>query len=164
MRRVLHLIERSIDEHGQVPLVSEIIAPYADHCNHEQFHLDYKGDLDLTRLPSSKFDTNALVCQLATLAMNILRLIGRHNLLGPNAPIRHIVKRSKTAIYVLIPRAGRLIQTYRRIILGFGASDRTAQAFAREQGELIAVRTSLSHPAAQLMAPENRARRALRRG
>lgn len=36
---------------------------------------EFKTDLDLERLPSSKFDTNYLVCQLAALAMSILRVI-----------------------------------------------------------------------------------------
>ena len=48
----------------------------ADHGTHEQFHCEFKTDLDLTRLPSGKFDTNHLMCQLAALAMHILRLMG----------------------------------------------------------------------------------------
>ena len=76
VRRVLRLIERTIDKHGQVLIVpeltlegwttslpakfsaQEIIALYADHGTHEQFHSEFKSDLDLTRLPSGKFDTN----------------------------------------------------------------------------------------------------------
>jgi hypothetical protein len=42
----------------------------------EQFHAEFKTDLDLQRLPSGKFETHALVCRLAALAMNILRLMG----------------------------------------------------------------------------------------
>lgn len=161
VRRVLRLIERSIDKHGQVLIVPEltlegwttslpakfgahdIIALYADHGTHEQFHSEFKTDLDLTRLPSGKFDTNYLVCQLAALAMNILRLIGQRGLLGPDAPVRHSAKRRriKTVMQELIYRAGRLIQTGRRIILGLGANDRAAKAFARVHGELFAAGT-----------------------
>ena len=113
VRRVLRLIERRIDKHGQVLIVPElmlegwttslaaaqfnakaIIALYADHGTHEQFHSEFKTDLDLTRLPSGKFDTNYLVCQLAALAMNILRLMGQRGLLGP-------MRRSDT-----VPRGG----------------------------------------------------------
>ena len=129
VRRVLRLIERSIDKHGQVLIVPEltlegwttslpgeqfsaaaIIALYADHGTHEQFHSEFKTDLDLTRLPSGKFDTNYLVCQLAALAMNILRLMGQRGLLGPDAPVRHSAKRRriKTVMQELIYRAGRL--------------------------------------------------------
>ena len=161
VRRVLRLIERSIDKHGQVLLVpeltlegwttslptkfgaGEIIALYADHATHEQFHSEFKTDLDLTRLPSGKFDTNYLVCQLAALAMNILRLIGQRGLLGADAPVRHSAKRRriKTVMQELIYRAGRLIQTGRRIILGLGANDRAAKAFTRVHGELFAACT-----------------------
>ena len=100
----------------------DIIALYADHGTHEQFHSEFKTDLDLTRLPSGKFDTNYLVCQLATLAMNILRLMGQRGLLGPDAPVRHSAKRRriKTVMQELIYRAARLIEHARRIVLGLG--------------------------------------------
>ena len=77
LRRVLRLIERTIDKHGQVLIEPEltlegwttslsakqfdakaIIALYADHGTHEQFHSEFKTDLDLERPPSGKFDTN----------------------------------------------------------------------------------------------------------
>jgi hypothetical protein len=158
VRRVLRLVERTIGSQGQhliLPQVElegwtttlpasldaqKIIALYADHGTHEQFHAEFKTDLDLTRLPSGKFDTNYLVCQLAALAMNILRLMGQRGLLGPDAPVRHSAKRRriKTVMQELIYRAGRLIQTGRRIILGLGANDRAAKAFARVHGELFA--------------------------
>ena len=158
VRRVLRLIERRIDKHGQALIVPEltlegwttslparfsaedIIGLYADHGTHEQFHSEFKTDLDLTRLPSGKFDTNYLVCQLAALAMNILRLMGQRGLLGPDAPVRHSAKRRriKTVMQELIYRAGRLIEHGRRLILGLGANDRAARAFARLHGELFA--------------------------
>jgi hypothetical protein len=161
VRRVLRLIERTIDRRGQALIEPEltlegwttslpgsldakaIIALYADHGTHEQFHSEFKTDLDLTRLPSGKFDTNYLVCQLAALALNMLRLMGQRGLLGPDAPVRHSAKRRriKTVMQELIYRAGRLIQTGRRIILGLGANDRAAKAFARLHGELFAACT-----------------------
>jgi len=151
MRRVLCLTERTIDKHGQVLLepeltlegwttslpgrisAAQVIALYADHGTHEQFHSEFKTDLDLERLPSGKFDTNYLVCQLAVLAMNIMRLIGQNGLLGEDAPVRHKAKRRrlKTVMQELIYRAGRLIRTGRRLILGLGANDRAANAFMR---------------------------------
>jgi hypothetical protein len=159
VRRVLRLIERTIDRRGQVLLVPEIelegwttslaqdrfdvqqiIALYADHGTHEQFHAEFKTDLDLTRLPSGKFDTNYLVCQLAALAMNILRLMGQRALLGPDAPIRHAAKRRriKTVMQELIYRAGRLIEHGRRLILGLGANDRAAKVFMRLYAQFAA--------------------------
>jgi hypothetical protein len=152
LRRVLRLIERTIDKHGQALIEPElslegwtttlpaqqfsdqdIIALYADHGTHEQFHSEFKTDLDLTRLPSGKFDTNYLVCQLAAVGMNILRLMGQRGLHGPDAPVRHSAKRRriKTVMQELIYRAGRMIQTGGRIILGLGANDRAAEVIMR---------------------------------
>ena len=72
--------------------------------------------------------------------MNVLRLIGQNGLLGPDAPVRHQAKRRrlKTVIQELIYRAGRLIQTGRRVILGLGAHDRAAQAFKRLHAQFAA--------------------------
>lgn len=111
---------------------------YEGHGAHEQFHSEFKIDLDLQRLPSGKFDTNARVCALAALAMNILRLIGEAGLHGSDAPVRLPAKRRriKTVIQELIYRAARLIDHGRRRILGLGANDRSAPAFARLHGQL----------------------------
>jgi len=156
VRRVLRLAERTISASGQHLIVPEyeldgwtttlaqrigvqqIIDLYADHGTHEQFHAEFKTDLDLTRLPSGKFETNALVCHLAALAMNILRLMGQRGLLGPDAPVRHSAKRRriKTVMQELIYRAGRLIDSGRRLILGLGANDRAAKVLTQMHLEL----------------------------
>lgn len=99
-RRVLRLTERTIDKHGNPLLLpdyelegwtttlptkftmQDIIDLYKDHATHEQFHSEFKTDMDLERLPRGKFDTNFLVCALAAVAMNILRLIGQNALIG----------------------------------------------------------------------------------
>ena len=161
LRRALRLIERTIDAAGQILLVPEltlegwttslpeslgaqrIIALYVDHATHEQFHAEFKTDLDLTRLPSGKFSTNYLACQFAALAMDILRLMGQRGLLGPDAPVRHSAKRRriKTVMQELVYRAGRLIESGRRLILELGANGRAAKAFARLHGELFAACT-----------------------
>ncbi|MEI7539130.1 MAG: IS1380 family transposase, partial [Comamonadaceae bacterium] len=112
-RRVYRLVERTIDKRGVVLLLpeyvlegwtttlperfspTEIIALYCDHATHEQFHSEFKSDMDLERLPSGKFDTNYLVCQLAAVAMNLLRLIGQNTLNEPDAPMRHVAKRRR---------------------------------------------------------------------
>ena len=158
VRRVLRLVERTISADGQHLIMPEyeldgwtttlprsmpaqqIIDLYADHGTHEQFHSEFKTDLDLTRLPSGKFETNALVCHLAALAMNILRLMGQRGLLGPDAPVRHEAKRRriKTVMQELIYRAGRLIEHGRQMVLGLGANDRAAAVFMRLHAQFAA--------------------------
>ena len=138
LRRVMRVIERSIDKHGQVLLVPEVelegwwtsldLAPekvmalYADHGTSEQFHSEFKTDLDIERLPSGKFATNALVLGCAALAYNILRWIGQNGLIGPLSPIRHPAKRRRirTVMQELMYLAARIIHTGRRVKLTFG--------------------------------------------
>lgn len=151
VRRIYRLIERRIDRHGQPLLLpeytlegwtttlpaslsgEEIIALYAQHGTHEQFHSEFKTDMDLERLPSGKFDTNYLVCQLAAVAMNLLRLIGQHTLLGKDAPVRHAAnrRRIRTVMQEMIYKAARLIRHAGRWTLGLGANDTGFAAFER---------------------------------
>ena len=125
-RRVLRLIERTIDKKGNPLLLpaydlegwtttlpqkftmQDVIDLYKDHATHEQFHSEFKTDMDLERLPSGKFDTNFLVCAMAAVAMNILRLIGQNALIGKDAPLRHAAKRRrmKTVMQEIMSRRG----------------------------------------------------------
>ena len=145
MRRILRLTERTITADGQPLLLPKIdidgwettlpdpadtiIALYADHGTHEQFHSEFKTDLDLERLPSGKFDTNVLVLSLAAVAYNILRLIGQQSLLRPEAPLRHPAKRRrlKTVMQEMMRVAAVLTAHARRLALNFG---RHCPAFA----------------------------------
>lgn len=138
LRRVMRVIERTIDRHGQALLMpeismagwwtsldhapEEIIRLYADHGTSEQFHSEFKTDLDIERLPSGKMATNALVLACATLACNILRWIGQMSLLGPDSPVRHGSKRRriKTVMQELMYLAARIKRTARRIKLDLG--------------------------------------------
>ena len=92
MRIVYEIIERTIDKHGQILMIpdvelnmfwtnlgwsdDDIIASYHAHGESEQYHSELKTDMDVERLPSGKFATNALVLELAMIAYNLLRMIG----------------------------------------------------------------------------------------
>ena len=94
---------------------NNIIALYQDHATSEQFHSEFKTDLDLERLPSGKFATNALVMSLGALVYNLLRCMGQKTLLGPDSPVRHTAKRRrlKTVMQELIYQAARLVKSSR---------------------------------------------------
>ena len=161
-RRVMRLIERSVDKHGQPMLfpeyelegwsttlpakfgIQDIIDLYKDHATHEQFHSEFKTDMDLERLPSGKFDTNYLVCAMAAVAMNILRLIGQNALIGKDAPIRHSAKRRriKTVLQEVMYKAGRMIKHAGRWALGLGASEAVHTVFERFYENLVVSRQS----------------------
>ena len=90
----------------------------------EQFHSEFKTDLDIERLPSGKFATNDLVMACAVLAYNILRWIGLEGLTGPDAPIRHEAKRRRlrTVMQELMYVAARVIESGRQLALKFSVA------------------------------------------
>ena len=137
LRRVMRVIERTIDKKGERLLVpdievegwwtslkapeEQIIELYKGHALCEQYHAEIKTDMDLERLPSGKFATNQLVVACGALVYNILRFIGQVALVSNHGIIRHEAKRRriKTVIQEMIYFAGRLIATGRRLKLRF---------------------------------------------
>jgi Transposase DDE domain group 1 len=144
-KRIMRAVERTIDRRGQRLITPEIdvegwwttldlpakkvTALYEEHGTSEQFHAEIKSDMDLERLPSGKFATNALILTLGGLAYNILRAIGQLGLVSGETPLRHAAKRRriKTVMQELMYLAGRLVKTGRRLKLVFS---RHCPAFA----------------------------------
>ena len=154
-RRVLRLIERTIvdlgfcHKHGNALLLpayelegwtttlpqkftmQDIIDLYKDHATHEQFHSEFKTDMDLERLPSGKFDTNLPGLRLGGggdehLASDWPECTHRQRC--ATAPLRHAAKRRrmKTVMQEIMFKAGRMIKHAGRWVLGLGANDRSS--------------------------------------
>lgn len=157
-RLVVRLIIRMSDRHGQgflepqfelegwtTSLAEEdydnetIIQLYRDHATSEQFHSEFKTDLDLERLPSGKFDTNDLVMAFGVLAYNALRWMGITALLGKDSPVRHPAKRRRlrTVMQEIIGVAGRMMARGRRLVLRFGKHSPGFKAYGHLQRLLI---------------------------
>lgn len=105
-----------------------VIELYHRHGTSEQFHSEIKTDMDLERLPSGKFATNALVLSLGLVAYNILRLCGQTALkqnerLPPaeKLPIRKPVERRRlrSVMQDLMYLATRLTHHAHRLGLSF---------------------------------------------
>lgn len=158
-RRVIRVTERTIDSQGNRLLVPEItlegwwttlgevmcpvqkvVALYCDHATSEQFHSEFKTDLDIERLPSGKFATNDLVMACAVLAYNILRWIGLEGLTGDDAPIRHDAKRRRlrTVMQELMYVAARVVSSGRRLALKFSAACPAFPSFEAVYAKLAA--------------------------
>ncbi len=155
-RRVNRLVEPTIDKQGNALLLPEyvlegwtttlpqrfspveIIALNCDHASHEQFRSEFKSDMDLERLPSGKFETNYLMCQLAAVAMKLLRLIWQNTLKEPDALSRHVAKcrRIMTVMQELAFKAARMIKHAGRLLIGLGESDSGYALFERHYGRL----------------------------
>ena len=141
LRTGYEITERTIDKYGQFNLVpdvevetwwtnlgdpdEEIIRLYHAHGECEQFHSEVKTDMDLERLPSGKFATNALILELGMIAYNILRMIGQGTI-GERAPRqkRNVKRRRlRTVISNLIMMAGHITMHARQLITGLGRSN-----------------------------------------
>ena len=141
LRTGYEITERTIDKYGQFNLVpdvevetwwtnlgdpdEEIIRLYHAHGECEQFHSEVKTDMDLERLPSGKFATNALILELGMIAYNILRMIGQGTI-GERAPRqkRNVKRRRlRTVISNLIMMAGHVTIHARQLIIGLGKSN-----------------------------------------
>jgi len=112
---------------SQVP-AQQVVELYHDHGTSEQFHSELKTDMDIERLPSGKFATNALVLECGLVAYNILRLCGQEMLRQdkkmPSAqkmPIRKRIRRRRLrrVIQDMVYMAGRLVRHARRWSLAF---------------------------------------------
>ena len=114
VRKIFSLIERTVDKYGQLLLepvyqlhawwtdldqqrypVESIIELYKDHATSEQFHSEYKTELDIEKLPSGKFLTNELILAFSQITFNILRFIGQKVLISEHYPIKRKVSRLK---------------------------------------------------------------------
>ena len=140
------VIERTIDKHGQILLFpdfevntwwtnlgwtdQEIIDSYHAHAECEQYHSELKTDMDVERLPSGKFATNALVLELAMIAFNLLRMIGQESLKHkPDSKKSVKRRRLRTVIQNLMLCASHVTQHARRLAMGLGKSNTWRFAF-----------------------------------
>lgn len=106
----------------------EIVLLYHDHGTSEQFHSELKSDMDLERLPSGKFSSNAFVLLLGMLAYNLLRLCGQeglredngNSLKTPDIRKKASRRRIRTVRQDLMYMAGRIIRSSRKFFISFG--------------------------------------------
>jgi len=70
--------------------------------------------------------------------MNMLRILGQNTLIGADSPVRHTAERRriKTVLQEIMYKAGRMIKTGRRWVLGLGENDKGYQVFERYYKEL----------------------------
>lgn len=101
----------------------ECIAGYHDHGTSEQFHSELKTDMNIEKLPSGKFATNALILNIAALAFNCLRIMGQRFLNKPQLLHREYKvarRRLRSVMQDLIYIACKVVKHAGYIWLSFG--------------------------------------------
>lgn len=149
IRLVYEVIERSIDKYGQYLLPhnievntfwtnlpftdAEIIDLYHAHGESEQFHSEFKHDMDMERFPSGKFDTNELFLELGIIAYNILRMVGQEINGDCNAPSKRRSKRKRlrTVILNIIYAPAHVTSHARKLRAALGKSNIWSATFLR---------------------------------
>ena len=146
MRIVYEITERTIDKHGQVLMIpdielnmfwtnlgwtdDEVIESYHAHGECEQYHSELKTDMDVERLPSGKFATNALVLELAMIAYNLLRMIGQESLKHKQPEKRKVRRRRlRTVIENIVRCASHITRHARQTVMALGRSNTWRHAF-----------------------------------
>ncbi len=146
---VFEVTERTIDNQN-VPLLfpdykvdtwwtnlphgtEDVIASYHAHGTSEQFHSEFKTDMNIERLPSGKFSTNATILLLSGIACNILRLIGQTMLAHPEpmpAKLKINRRRLGSVIRDLIYIACKRVRHAGSVKLRFGKNCPWFKSFA----------------------------------
>ena len=150
-RQINFVTERTIKADGQIFLIPEyelesyytsvetasdmeIQALYHAHATSEQFHSEIKTDLDLERLPSGKFATNAIVLALGVFAYNLLRIISQESLKNNDyPPTAHKVKRRRirTVIDRYICLAVKFVRHSRSVFVKLNVANPWLASFQR---------------------------------
>jgi len=152
---VFEITERTVDAAGNNLLLPEIemetwwtnlfetavdcIALYHDHGTSEQYHSELKSDMGVERLPSGKFQVNALVLQLAMIAFNALRMIGQKALTKKEllpVPPNGKRKRLRKVISDLINIGCKLVSHSNQWILRIGSHNPWLPVFRELYSEL----------------------------
>ncbi len=124
-------------------LAKAVISSYHDHGESEQFHSEFKTDMDLERLPSGKFDTDILVMLLGMFAFNILRICGQESLnalahlemKGEPLPINRrtnvLRRRIRSVLLDIMYLASHITSSSRYVWISFGRCSPWSGVFKR---------------------------------
>jgi hypothetical protein len=130
----LVVIEKTMEKNGQLCLEpvyhveafwnslnldpDKVLELYHNHGTMEQYHSEFKSDLDLERLPSGKFSSNYAIMLAGMLAFNLLRITGNELLGTQQVPGKRGKRlRLRTVILNVMYMAGQYIEHARQNIL-----------------------------------------------
>jgi len=110
----------------------DVIELYHDHGTSEQFHSEFKTDMNVERLPSGKFAVNEILMKTAMLSFNILRFIGQTALsLKDSLPFKTKSKRKRLRKVIddLIRVSVKIVSHSRRSVIRLWDKDPWLKCF-----------------------------------
>ena len=110
----------------------EVEELYHKHGTMEQYHSEFKSDLDLERLPSGKFSSNYTIMLFGMISFNLLRIAGKVLLATKKVPGKRGNRlRLKTVIQNIMYMAGQYVRHARKTILRIYKGNKWTPAFVR---------------------------------
>lgn len=102
---------------------SEVLRLYRERGTSEQYHGEFKTELDMERLPSGKFAVNSTFLRLGMLVYNMLRVVGDDLVTARMLGLKNATRRrTKTVMRCVMDICGRITHHARRTILHVACS------------------------------------------
>lgn len=109
----------------------EVLELYRARGTSEQFHSEFKGELDMERLPSGKFKVNSLFILMGMLTYNMLKVIAQDMVIQKTLGLKKATRRRiKTVMNSVIFLSCRLTRGARAMRLKLGCSKSWCEWFA----------------------------------
>lgn len=101
----------------------EILKLYRMRGTSEQFHSEFKTEMDMERLPSGKFQVNRAFLRMGMLAHNMLKVIGQDMVMEKTLGLKRATRRRiKTVMNSVIMLSCRLVRHARELIMQLNCS------------------------------------------
>jgi hypothetical protein len=110
----------------------EVLRLYRMRGTSEQFHAEFKTEMDMERLPSGKFKVNKAFLRMGMLAHNMLKVISQDMVMEKALGLKKATRRRiKTVMNSVIFMSCRLISHARSLVMQLGCSEAWHSWFGR---------------------------------
>jgi hypothetical protein len=102
----------------------DILKTYRDRGTSEQYHAEFKDEMDMERLPSGKFKVNSTFLLLGMLVYNMLKVIAQDMVVAKALGLKKATRRRlKTVMRSVIFMCGKITRHARKLRLHLGCPD-----------------------------------------
>jgi hypothetical protein len=96
----------------------DVLRAYRERGTSEQYHAEFKTEMDMERLPSGKFSVNSAFLKMGMLVYNMFKVIGQDMVYAKALGLKKATRRRmKTIMRSIVYMCGRITRHSRRLIL-----------------------------------------------